>query len=194
LINKILINFLIIFLFVPVVNGGIKETPVSEQVKTINLFFKVLSKNSDSRISDLRQIYGKHGMEYEYGVLFGLFPEVKKETDTSKLRSEIRDFVTKNTPSLEGNSRWLKCIKFLDLQKFEDNAEIEIKLPPKFYGPYDDREFLIIRKKENWVFQFDSDSKYINQIKFPNGKNNWWIFKRCSNFKGINLNVNDIPK
>jgi len=191
--KKFLINIIITFLYVSVAFGG-PEVTVNDQVKTINLFFEILSKKADLKISDLRDLYGMHGIEYEFGVLFGIVSEVKEETETTELSPEIGEFVSKNTPSQEGNSRWLKCIKYMNPNRFEDKVKTTIKLPPIFYGEYNDRKFYVLRGKEIWVFQFDSDEKIINHIKFPNGKTIYWLFNHCSKFKDIELDVHDIPK
>ncbi|CCQ89514.1 exported hypothetical protein [Nitrospina gracilis 3/211] len=196
MIKKIIFQILITFVFFSVSFGGGLDSShprIKQQVKTINQFFETLSKKSELKMSDSRALFD-HAFGYEYGVLYGYFPEVNDGTDIATIRPEIREFVTKNTPSLEGNSRWLKCIKYMGSDRFEDDAKISIELPPVVYNEYGDRKFHVTRENEEWVFDFDSDMKFIGDIKFPNGKNVSWLFDECVNFPDIDLKVRDLPK
>ncbi len=186
-----MISIMILMLFSDPAYGHPRDVPVTKQVKTINLFFKVLSKTSVQKYSDLVTLFGHHG-DHEYGVLIGFFPQIDfSKVEWSNLPPEVREFLKKYTPPQEKKSRYLQCIKFSEPDKFEDNLKIDIQLPPKFIGSYNDREFTVTRGDRTYMFQFDSDETMINRMIFPNGKNEIELLDQCP--KLIKLDV-EIPK
>lgn len=176
-----LLRILITILILSVVPDSQSQTPASEnyneQLSTITLFYKTLTKNDAASVSDFLKLFGR-GNKAELELIlrqqFAYLNWKRNWFDDEKAFNYVNKVY--NDPE-NYESRFLHCIKSTEPMLSTGKVNPQIEFPP--HVTKDFKKFTVIRHGKKVIFEFSQDEPYIENIYLPDGKSIYTLIEKC---------------
>ncbi len=148
-----------------------------EQLSTITLFYKTLTKNEAASVSEFFKLFGE-GNEAELELIlrqeFRSLDWKRNWLDDEKAAAYVEKIY--NDPQ-HHTSRFLKCIKAAIPMFSSGKVNPQIESPPNVTKDF--RKFTVKTHGTKVIFEFSQDEPYIENIYLPDGKSIYTLIEKC---------------
>jgi hypothetical protein len=149
----------------------------NEQLSTITLFYKTLTKNEAASVSEFFKLFGE-GNEAELELILRQeFPSLdwkRNWLDDEKAVVYVEKIY--NDPH-HHTSRFIKCIKTTIPMFSSGKFNLQIESPPNVTKAF--RKFTVKAHGKKLIFEFSQDEPYIENIYLPDGKSIYTLIEKC---------------